>query len=998
MSGQLNARTRWRAVAGTALLVSALLLPLASPMAQDSSAARDIPIVMTEGTNMAVAASPDGSTLAMALQGALWTLPVTGGDAQRLTDWTMEVTAPSWSPDGTQIAFQNYEGHYYQVWIADRDGSNARAVTSGPWDHREPMWFGGRIAFSSDRSGEGTYDIWTLTLDTGEYQRWTQSPTDAHSPAGAPDGTQIAYVDGNVVRSVDATGQTQTLGRVSEAEDEVFAPAWLPDGTGLMYQNHERQLVVQEHVVTQDEDIFPFPVSWLPDGRFVYTADGQIKVRTMASPQVQTVPFRAAFTLQRPVIAAVDHRFDDSAPQPVRGLYSPALSRDGTQVAFTALNDLWVMRIGEAPVRLTDDAAIEGTVFWGTQDARIYFTSDRHGDGRPDLYAITPATLAIERITQTLDARMISPAMAPDGTRIAFIDGRDQSLWVYELASGQARHVLDQNYGNSIGRPTWAPDSRTVAFAGMQRANTRYREGRNLIQVVDVETGEWKFHEPAPLPEQLSDRFEAGPVWSPDGRWMAFIMRSVLHVMPVAADGTPTGAARALSTDAADMPEWSADSQRILYLASGELRTVRVDGSDTQTIPVALQWQRPVATGLTHVLAGGLWDGVEPTLQQNRLLVLQDSRIVEIRDAGRNPAADAAAAGARFIDASALTVMPGLWDAHVHPRVLDLTAQWYAVQSAFGLTSVLSNGGSTYHTMLIHEAIESGKLLGPRMLTSPLFDGQRPFYGHHRSVHDEQALAVELDKARALEMDFLKVYVRAPVSYFHITAQAAQEMGVPSGSHFLSPGVQAGLSAATHLSASQRMGYSWAETAAGRSYQDVLTLFSTGDFDLSSHHSPRNNVLGNEPGLLEDPRFLRLMPENYKAQIINELSAAPTAGQLQTIAGIVATPADIAQGGGLVTIGSDTPLGWPALAMHAQMRAYALAVGNHAALQSVTINAARYAFADKDLGTVEVGKIADLIMVRGNPLEDVRHAAAVEMVMKNGISMRVADMLAELDL
>lgn len=998
MAGKLNVRVCVRLVTGAAGFLAAMLLLPTLVQAQDTVPTRAIPIVMTEGTNMAVAASPDGSTLALALQGVLWTLPVTGGEAQQLTDWTMEVTAPSWSPDGTQIAFQNYEGHYYQVWVADRDGSNARAVTSGPWDHREPAWFGERIAFSSDRSGEGTYDIWTLTLASGDYQRWTQSPEDVHSPAGSPDGTRIAYVDGNVVRSVDAQGQTETLGRVSEGAGEVHAPAWLPDGSGVVYQNHERQLVVQEQRITQDEDIFPFPVSWLPDGRYLYTADGQIKVRTMVSPEVQSVPFRAAFTLQRPVIDAVDHGFDDSGPQPVRGLYSPALSRDGTQVAFTALNDLWVMRIGETPVRLTDDDAIEGTVFWGTQDARIYFTSDRHGDGRPDLYAMDVATGDIERITTTLEARMISPAMAPDGTRIAFIDGRDQSLWVHELASGQARHVLEQQYGNSIGRPSWAPDSRTVAYAGMQRANTRYREGRNLIQVVDVETGEWVFHEPAPLPEQLSDRFEAGPVWSPDGRWMAFIMRSVLHVMPVAADGTPSGPARALSTDAADMPEWSADSRRILYLASGELRTVSVEGGDTQTIPVDLQWQRPVATGATHILAGGLWDGVEPALQQNRLLVLQGSRIVEIRAAGLNPAADAEAAGARFIDASALTVMPGLWDAHVHPRVLDLTAQWYAVQSAFGLTSVLSNGGATYHTMLIHEAIESGKLLAPRMLTSPLFDGQRPFYGHHRSVHDEQALAVELDKARALEMDFLKVYVRAPVSYFHLTAQAAQSMGVPSGSHFLSPGVQSGLSAATHLSASQRMGYSWAETAAGRSYQDVLTLFSTGDFDLSSHHSPRNNVLGNDPGLLEDPRFLRLMPENYTAQIINELSAAPTAAQVQTMAGIVATPADIAAGGGLVTIGSDTPLGWPALAMHAQLRAYAPTVGNHAALQAVTINAARYAFADRDLGSLEAGKIADLIMVHGNPLDDVRHAAAVEMVMKNGVLTRVADMLADLDL
>jgi hypothetical protein len=100
----------------------------------------------------------------------------------------------------------------------------------------------------------------------------------------------------------------------------------------------------------------------------------------------------------------------------------------------------------------------------------------------------------------------------------------------------------------------------------------------------------------------------------------------------------------------------------------------------------------------------------------------------------------------------------------------------------------------------------------------------------------------------------------------------------------------------------------------------------------------------------------------------------------------------------LVTIGSDTPLGWPALAMHAQLRAYAPAVGNHVALQAVTINAARYAFADRDLGSLEVGKIADLIMVRGNPLEDVRHAAAVEMVMKNGVLLAddtVSELLPE---
>ena len=80
--------------------------------------------------------------------------------------------------------------------------------------------------------------------------------------------------------------------------------------------------------------------------------------------------------------------------------------------------------------------------------------------------------------------------------------------------------------------------------------------------------------------------------------------------------------------------------------------------------------------------------------------------------------------------------------------------------------------------------------------------------------------------------------------------------------------------------------------------------------------------------------------------------------------------------------------------MHAQLRAYAAVVGNHAALQAVTLNAARYAKVDRDLGSIEVGKIADMLLVRGNPLEDVRHAADIELIIKNGVGITVEDILA----
>ena len=652
------------------------------------------------------------------------------------------------------------------------------------------------------------------------------------------------------------------------------------------------------------------------------------------------------------------------------------------------------MPIGGKPVKLTDARDTVGSVFWGVHDSRVYFTSDRHGDGRPDLYAADIASGAIERVSTTTDAQMIFPVLSPDGARIAYVDGRDQSLWVHDVALGQARHVVDQVYGNAMGAPSWSADGSTVAFAELQAANSRYREGRNYIRTVNVDTGIWAFHEPGPLPDQISDRYEAGPVWSPDGRWMAFIMRSTLHVMPVAADGTPTGPARKVSGFAADMPSWGGDSRSIVYLASGKLRIAQVDGNDDVEVPVDLQWRRDTAKGANHILVGTLWDGVNPTLQSNRVIVVEDSRIAAILPAGEDPEADANMAGARFIDASQLTMIPGLWDAHIHPRVLDLTAKWWGVTLAYGITTGLSNGGTPYHTTEIREAIESGNMYGPRLIPSPLFDGQRPYYGHHRSVHDAEALALELGKAEALDMYFYKVYVRAPVSYMQETARFAAAQGLPSGSHFLSPGIQSGISAATHLSASQRMGYSWAESAQGKSYQDVMTLFMNGDFNLSSHHTSRNNILGDDPGILEDARFRTLKPINYHAQIIREASSAPTLAQWQDVRDSLVTPAAIAAGGGLVTIGSDTPLSWPALALHAQLRAYAAVVGNHAALQAVTLNAARYAKLDRDLGSIEVGKIADMLLVRGNPLEDVRHAADIELIIKNGVSITVGDILA----
>jgi hypothetical protein len=177
-----------------------------------------------------------------------------------------------------------------------------------------------------------------------------------------------------------------------------------------------------------------------------------------------------------------------------------------------------------------------------------------------------------------------------------------------------------------------------------------------------------------------------------------------------------------------------------------------------------------------------------------------------------------------------------------------------------------------------------------------------------------------------------------------------------------------------------------------RTYQDAVSLYADGDFALTSTHGG-NAILGNDPGILTDPRFNLLMPPNYVNGLRNNASTPPSAAQMQNLRNSVVTPSAILRAGGLVALGTDTPLSAPALGLHAALRTFALGVSSHEALQAATINAARYTNVGNELGSIERGKIADIIMVNGDPLEDVVNAANVELVMKNGLVYTIADLL-----
>ncbi|MFL6120958.1 TolB family protein, partial [Actinophytocola sp.] len=341
------------ALAGaTALTSSATVLAAPTATADTAGAA-----TVGEGTNISASVSPDGRHVAFDLVTAIWTVPITGGAARRLTTDDTDATQPSWSPDGRSLVFQAYRDGNYHVYTVHPDGSGPRQLTSGPYDHREPRFSpdGRTVAFSSDLGG--SYGVHTLDVATGAVTARTDTAADEAMPAWSRDGRRLAYtVDSTAIDVLDLSTGAVVRAVTAPAGTTLFGPSFSPDGV-LAYvriAGATAELVVGERVVSAPgEDVFAFAASWLSATELLHTADGVLKRRGLDG-SVSVVPFAAAVpVLPRPRYHRAVRDLDSTREQRVLGIASPVASPDGTRVAFRALNALWLLRIGDArPTRL----------------------------------------------------------------------------------------------------------------------------------------------------------------------------------------------------------------------------------------------------------------------------------------------------------------------------------------------------------------------------------------------------------------------------------------------------------------------------------------------------------------------------------------------------------------------------------------------------------------------------------------------------------------------
>lgn len=962
-------------------------------------------IVTREGTNFGAFVSPSRDRILINLQGALWSLPMNGGQARRLTDDLWEPVAADWSPDGRRLVVQAYVDGMFHLWTVKPDGSDRRQLTRGDFDDLEPRWSpnGAAIVFVSDRAGNK--DLWTLDVATGAVKQLTfgadaTSGADVSAlagffgvaawisdPAWSPDGGRIAFVRNRALEVLDLkTGQTRVLHKGGGGPT---SPSWDPSGQTLAFQEGGGLHLIEVNGgaprrLGDKSDVFPFPATWLSADELLYTANGRIWRQTLQGAAVET-PFEASFALQRPVYRRKVYDFDATASHAAKGIVGPRISPDGKAAVFKALNDLWLLDIGGRAKRLTNDSYYEIDPAWSADGKRIAYASDRAGT--QDLYVRDLATGAETRVTTSQGAE-VAPGWSPDGRALVF-QTEAGDLNIVELASGAVRNLAKTL--NAPSRASWSPDGKTILVAGLDNA-------KNRIVAFDVATGQKVVHEPAPG-RSIAVRGDDGPLWTADGRHILYSMASTLWLQPVDAGGKPLGAARQLTTEASDAGSIS-DRGDILYLHNGQLRLLKAGAAKAVNVSTGLTWTPDKPAQRLVIQAGRLWDGVREAPRKDIDILVVNNRIRGVGERG-------AFAGqkAKMIDARGLTVTPGLFDMHNHQQLRSkfLGDRQGRAWLAYGVTSTRSTGDQVYRALEDKEALESGARVGPRyFMSGEMFEGARLEWDFARPIDSDQALALDLSRAKDLGFDVIKTYVRLPFDrQAKVIDHAHADMGVSVTSHYLYPGVAHGIDGEEHLGGPTRWGFSEISSRGGL-YQDVYETLTKTHFQITTTNFSSAAGLADEPELADDKRLAALYPPWELADIKAKRLCAQGKGPCGFLPpnddwskASVETMTRLLRGGAMVMIGTDAPLDSYAISHLLNMRAMAKhGMTPFETLRIATSLPAKAQGVERDLGTVESGKLADLVFVDGDPSKDIRDFARVRMVMKNGRLFTIDELTA----
>ncbi len=1001
---------------------------------------REVPIDVTSGTWMSLDVSPDGREVVFDLMGDLYVIPIGGGEARAITTgmaWDMH---PAYSPNGRWIAFTSDRGGGDNIWIVDRDGSNPRQVTKETFRLlTQPDWtpdseyIVARKHFTSTRS-LGAGEMWLYHRSGGEGLQLTKKRTeqkDSGEPAFSPDGRYLYFSDdatpgGVFDYSKDVNGQIYVIQRLDRERGEVepfvtgpggsIRPTPSPDGKSLAFIRRVRYkstLFVMDLASGRETAIYDgldrdmqetwavhgvYPsMAWTPDNKtLVVWAGGKIRRVDVASKAVAEIPFhvKASRTIQEAVRFPVEVAPKDFK---VRMLRWTEVSPAGDKVVYQALGHLWIkdLKSGAAPRRLTrQNDHFEFYPAWSRDGRSIVYTTWNDQDF--GTVRVVPAAGGEGRVVSSQPGHYLEPAFSPDGATIVYRAVSDgfltSAMWgrepgLYSIpAKGGGKPALVSKGGV---QPQFGATGDRVFFMTFEAENKR------ALKSARLDGSEERSH--------LLSEFAAEYAISPDEKWVAWTERFNAYVMPFARTGksvdiSPKAAAlpvTRVTQDAGYFLHWSGDGRQLRWSEGPELfsRDLKdafafVDGAPKelpkpaeQGTDISFTHAYAAPSGRTALSGARIVTMKGDEVIEDGVVVLNGNRIEAVGPRG----SVSVPAGAKLIDVAGKTIMPGIIDVHWHGSMgsdqIIPQQSWVNYASlAFGVTTIHDPSNDSGEIFAHSELAKAGAVVGPRIFSTGtiLYGAKSPFTAQIDSLDDARSTLRRMAAIGAFSVKSYNQPRREQRQQILAAARELKMMVVPEGGSLFEhdmtfvvdghTGVEHSIPTAVMYDDVMQL---WPATKVG--YTPTLIVAYGGTFG--------ENYWYEHTDVWADPRLSKYVPRRIlDARSRRRIKMPDEEYNHVQIARMVKALADK---GVSVQVGAHGQR--EGLGAHWEM--WMMAQGGMTPMQVIkaaTLDGAAYLGMDRDLGSLEPGKLADLLVLDADPLADIRNSTSIRYTVANG--------------
>jgi len=994
-----------------------------------------------EGTWMNLDVSPDGKTIVFDLLGNIYKMPISGGTTTVLRSGLAYEVQPRFSPNGKYISFTSDAEGGNNIWVMTADGKDAKSITKEKYRLlNNAVWTPdgksvvARKHYTSTRS-VGAGEMWQYPLSGTAGLRLTKRKNDqqdVNDPSISPDGKYLYYAEdmypgGYFQYNKDPNKQIYVIKRYNFETGEIdqitggpggaARPVVSRDGKLLAFVKRVRTksvLYIHELVTGKEYPIYEnlskdqseawavfgvYPhFAWMPNNKdIVLWAQGKINRINIDTKQITNIPFQ----VDQEIKLAKTHRVKRKVFEPQfasKMVKDVKTSPDGNTIVFTALGHIYKKVLPEGtPTRITTLTDFEAEPSFSSDGNSVLFVTWND----EELGAIYKVNLDGSNLIKITNEKGIyrTPAFNNNNSKIVYRkeSGNGDQGFDYTKKTGIYLANADGSNANRISKsgefPMFSADDSRIFF---QTGGSFFGGLTKNLKSVDLNGKEERSHFSSKLANRL--------VPNPDNKWVAFIHLHKLYMAPFVMNGseinldnnTKSFKVESLSKNAGINLHWSASNDKIFWTLGGDYIQKSIVNNTTNPFAKTNLGENPETTiSINLVTKSDVPEG-RIAFKNARIITMNGDEVIEdgtivinqnkIEQIG-NTKSITIPSDAKVYKMNGKTIMPGIVDVHAHVGAfrngLSTQKHWqFYANLAFGVTTSHDPSVHTAAAFTLEELQKSGHLVGPRMFSTGFI-----LYG---AEGDFKAVVNNLDDARfaiartkAFGAKSIKSYNQPRREQRQQIMQAAREQKVnvvpEGGSNFYA---NMSMIFDGHTGVEHNI-------PVNPVYKDVLSLWKNsktgytptlivnyGGMNGEFEWYQKYNVWENETLLKYTPRYVVDTRSRHRTMVPEEEYKN---GHVLTSETVTA----LAKEGVKVNLGAHGQL--QGLGAHWEL--WMLQQGglsNHEALKAATINGADYIGAAEEIGSLEKGKLADLIIMNKNPLEDIKNSNSVIYTMVNG--------------